>query len=356
MKVTRTKERTVRGVRPNLGLELWYRTKLLCFIDAMQASIVYWLSSAYKRHEPVMAEDAKPRFGSVVRDAYRGTTYEVVKLRLGAGEQDYYSVYVGAVGTTIRNKQGVGRRWSSQGAAENAAKKVIDEAHDVKEQTNAEQRKDRRRIADKGLPADELQKAVRRLSRRWQRSINRGAEDLADHFAQAAADRGTRQLKTILGKAGIAVPFRMTPAQRDIIKSTVHANVALIRSIPAKHFAGVEQIVMESVQTGRDLGSLSKKLQRQFGVTKRRAALIARDQNSKATCALTRARQSELGITKARWKHSRAKKHPRKSHIAADGKLYDIKVGMLIDGEYIFPGEKINCGCTSQSVIPGFVH
>jgi hypothetical protein len=73
----------------------------------------------------------------------------------------------------------------------------------------------------------------------------------------------------------------------------------------------IEGLVMRSVQTGRDLGQLMKDLQEQFGVTRRRAAFVARDQNNKATASMTRARQHEPGITQAIWVHSGAGKHPR---------------------------------------------
>jgi SPP1 gp7 family putative phage head morphogenesis protein len=148
----------------------------------------------------------------------------------------------------------------------------------------------------------------------------------------------------------------MTPAMQDISKATVNANVALIKSIPQQYLRNVEGIVMRSVQTGRDLGALSKDLQKQFGVTKRRAALISRDQNNKATSAFQRARQQELGITRAVWMHSHAGKEPRPTHVAMNGKTYDINKGMwdADEKEWVFPGQLINCRCTSRSVVAGF--
>jgi SPP1 gp7 family putative phage head morphogenesis protein len=112
---------------------------------------------------------------------------------------------------------------------------------------------------------------------------------------------------------------------------------------------------MQSVQNGRDLGTLSKGLQKQFGVSKRRAALIARDQNNKATAVIARTRQQSLGITQAKWRHSHAGKTPRPSHVHADGEVYDIAKGMYLDGEWVWPGTAINCRCTSQPIIQGFI-
>ncbi|MNL73442.1 Phage Mu protein F like protein [compost metagenome] len=95
-------------------------------------------------------------------------------------------------------------------------------------------------------------------------------------------------------------------------------------------------------------------MEKRYAVTKRRAALIARDQNNKATAAITRVRQQGLGIKQAKWMHSRGGKKPRQSHVEANGQLYDVDKGMYIDGAWIRPGELINCRCVAQSVIPGF--
>ena len=80
--------------------------------------------------------------------------------------------------------------------------------------------------------------------------------------------------------------------------------------------------------------------------------LIARDQSNKANAVVSRARQLELGITDAIWMHSHAGKNPRKDHVAANGKRYKIAEGCLISGEYIQPGEEINCRCTSRPILP----
>jgi len=160
----------------------------------------------------------------------------------------------------------------------------------------------------------------------------------------------------ILKKAGFTVKFKMKPAMRDIMRATVGQQVSLIKSIPSQYFTNIEGMVMRSVQTGRDLGQLTKDLQEQFGVTHRRAAFIARDQNNKATASMTRARQDELEITEAIWVHSGAGKHPRPTHVAMNGKKYDVNKGMWDPAvkRWIFPGEEINCRCFCRSVIPGF--
>lgn len=199
-----------------------------------------------------------------------------------------------------------------------------------------------------------LRDEMRSLGARWQSRFDEAAPALAQYFATAVKDRADGSLASILDQAGMTVQFRMTAPMNDVFQATIGEQVGLIRSIASEHLSEVEGMLMRSVQTGRDLGAMTAELEARFGVTKRRAALIARDQNNKATAVFTRVRQTELGITQAAWMHSSGGKHPRPSHVAANGKLYDIAKGMWLDGEWVLPGQLINCRCVSRSIVPGF--
>ncbi len=204
--------------------------------------------------------------------------------------------------------------------------------------------------------AADLAAAMRDLSALWLRRFDRGAEELAAWFATDASQRSDYALRQILRKAGFSVRFQITPAMRDILEATVQANVALIKSIPREYLTQVEGMVMRSVQTGRDIGGLTKQIQQQFGVTKRRAALIAKDQNNKATSAMQKARQLELNLYRGVWIHSGGGKEPRPKHVAVDGQEFDIRKGMKVGdkGQWVMPGEEINCRCVWRAVVPGF--
>lgn len=89
----------------------------------------------------------------------------------------------------------------------------------------------------------------------------------------------------------------MTSQMNNALQATIAENVGLIRSIPEKYFTEVEGLVMRSVARGRDLSYLTDELQKRYGITRRRAAFIARDQNNKATSVVQSARQQALGIT-----------------------------------------------------------
>ena len=197
-----------------------------------------------------------------------------------------------------------------------------------------------------------LTKVMKKLAVIWLKRFDDAAPLLAKYFSTSMQKRSDSALRAALKKSGFAVKFQMTPEMEDVLQSTVQQQVALIKSIPQQYLSDVEGLVMRSVQAGRDIGGLADELQKRYGVTRYRAALIARNQNNVATQMMNRARQKELGITEAIWVHSGAGRHPRKSHVAFSGKKYDIDKGALIDGEFIFPGQLINCRCICKSVIP----
>ena len=209
-------------------------------------------------------------------------------------------------------------------------------------------------MAQDRSPAAELRISIRKLAKRWNRNFDKGAQKLARYFAKSAADRADDSLQAKLKKSGFTVQFKMTPAANDVMQATIGEQVGLIKSIAQQHLTEVEGLVMRSVSQGRKLDELTKELQDRYGVAKRRAALIARDQNNKATASMNRVRQQELGITEAIWLHSHGGKEPRPSHLAANGKKYKISEGMYLDGKWVWPGTEINCRCVSKSVIPGF--
>jgi SPP1 gp7 family putative phage head morphogenesis protein len=209
-------------------------------------------------------------------------------------------------------------------------------------------------MAQDESPAAALRQSVRQLRRRWMRNFDKGAQKLAKYYTKAMMDRADGDLTAKLKKIGFSVEFKMTAAANDVMQATIGEQVGLIKSIAEKHLTEVEGLVMRSVSQGRNLSEMTKELQERYGVTKKRAALIARDQNNKATATITRVRQQELGITEAVWMHSHGGKEPRPSHVAANGKRYKIAEGMYLDGKWVWPGTEINCRCVSKSVIPGF--
>ncbi len=210
-------------------------------------------------------------------------------------------------------------------------------------------------MAQDASPARVLQDVFRKLARRWLSRFDDLAPELAKWFAQGVADRSDAALRGSLKRAGFAIEFKLTKPVNDVFQAVIGEQVGLIKSIAQRHLSEVEGLVNRSVQQGRDLGYLAKELEDRYGIAKRRAAFIARTQNSMATATITRARQASIGIVSAQWIHSAGGRVPRPSHVKAgkDSLEYEVSKGALIDGEMIYPGQLPNCRCCSRSIIPG---
>lgn len=205
-------------------------------------------------------------------------------------------------------------------------------------------------------PSELLRELMRRLGKHWQSRFDELADSMADYFSTAVQKRCDLTLAAQLRKAGMSVRFKMTAPMRDAFNAVRAENVSLIKSIGQQHLAKVEQLVMQSVSQGRDLGTLTKEMQRQTGISKRRASFIARDQNNKATATMRAVREREVGVTEGIWMHSGGGKEPRPDHKSFSGKRFKLAEGHDFDDGFgpVLPGQAINCRCTWRPVIPGF--
>lgn len=202
--------------------------------------------------------------------------------------------------------------------------------------------------------ANDIEKELKDLMKRWSKRFDEAAEDIAKDFVKSATNHSTNNLKALLKKAGWTTNLKLSRKAQDKLKALVIENVNLIKSIPEKYFTELTTVTMQSITRGRDLKYLKDEIKKRYGVAERRAALIARDQNNKATSIITHIEYEELGITEAVWKHNPGSKEPRHEHVAANNKVYDINKGMYFESadRHVFPGEEINCGCTSEPIIP----
>lgn len=209
---------------------------------------------------------------------------------------------------------------------------------------------------DAPSPTKALQLALQRWANQTTKKFDLAAEKIADAFATRSRQATQAAMMAQLKRAGFTVKFESTLKSIEAFRVVAAENVALIKSIPRKYHAEVEQKVWNAVRNGSDLNKLSTELRKAHGSTIKRAALIARDQNAKAKATIERVRQQELGITRGIWMHSHAGKEPRPTHVAMNNKPYDLNRGMWDsdEGEWVHPGQLINCRCTMKPVIDGF--
>lgn len=209
---------------------------------------------------------------------------------------------------------------------------------------------------DAPTPSILLNRALKKWGGLWLKKFDRLSLDLSRRFADKNFNMTQVGMRAAFADAGFTVKFKPTRASIEAYHAVAAEQVNLIKSIPQQYLTAVRSSVWESVRVGADMNALSKSLRKNYGVSVRRAALIARDQNNKAKAIIENTRRQELGIVKGIWMHSHGGKEPRPTHVEMDGKPYDLKKGMYdsAEGKFIWPGQLINCRCTSKSVIPGF--
>ncbi|SEF31367.1 phage minor head protein [Variovorax sp. NFACC27] len=260
------KDIKLKAIHANAGIEAKYRKELQALIAEMSNSVIYWTRAAWKKDDPILAQDR------------------------------------------LRRRE----------------------------------------------PLVDLRRTMDRLGKHWQKRFDDVSEKLAKVFVDGATATTDAAMMASLKEAGFTVRFRMTQAAKEGYQAVLRENVGLIRSIPAEYLKSVEGDVFRAVSQGYDLQALTNKLHQNYGVTNRRATIIARDQSNKAKAVIENVRRKELGIETAIWQHSGGGREPRPSHVAASGKTFDLTKGMYLDGEWVLPGQAINCRCTSRAVIPGF--
>ncbi len=233
--------------------------------------------------------------------------------------------------------------------------KLIDDMNkDIDKNIHGLYKKRESEITEDASPSKELTDLLNSTMMKWKRKFSQQSVKLAKWFIGRSDSNTRRKLgKSLANATKNTVKFKTTKEVQDVLSSLISENVSLIKSIPEKFHTDLNTQVMQSVRAGRDLGSLTETLSNRYNVTKNRARIIARDQNNKATEDITRERNISLGIEEGIWMHRSGSKTPRKPHLKAHGKTFNLKKGMYIDGEWIFPGEKINCNCTFKPVILG---
>lgn len=227
---------------------------------------------------------------------------------------------------------------------------TIYEGAEVRIETSAEGG----RVADARPPAVRIAEQLNRDYRKWQRYF----DDLSKRWGSWFAKRVATYVKNDMSLAFKDASFKARLTQNgrvalDDIISVINAeNTALIKTIPQQYIQRVSIVVNESVKRGRDLNYLTKELKKAYNITDGRARTIARDQNNKSTEAVSLTRVQAYGITHGYWLHRSGGKVPRNSHQKASGTRFELNKGCYIDGEWIFPAQKVNCHCTYVPEIP----
>lgn len=145
--------------------------------------------------------------------------------------------------------------------------------------------------------------------------------------------------------------FQNEPWLEDQLKLFASQNAELIRSLASAELERVAGIVERGLQQGENFQTISTEIQKSFGISHRRAKLIARDQTTKLNASLTKLRQQELGIEEYEWQTS-GDERVRPTHKANDGKRFKWSKPPPKTGH---PGHDVNCRCVALPVLEGLL-
>jgi len=152
--------------------------------------------------------------------------------------------------------------------------------------------------------------------------------------------------------------FKYEPWLRDLVRGWVSENVSLITSIAANYLGQVENTLYRAVREGWGRTVLRAAIQEQFGTTKYRARLIARDQVSKLNGQITESRDQQLGIKRYVWRTSDDER-VRPDHRRLDGTIqrWDKPPVTVTSGkragERNHPGGDVACRCWPDPLLEG---
>lgn len=210
-----------------------------------------------------------------------------------------------------------------------------------------------------------MQRTLKRLKTKWSEAFTKFAAKHALMFADRGQTYAEFSSKHSLKALGIADPRdAKTTVIRDIVQASVAENVALITNIQQDYAKDIEGNVFRSLASNdpeQGTQAVMKDLMERGQMTKRRAATIARDQNSKLYTNLNAARMEANGVSKFRWKHSSAGKTQRRSHVERETqdvgygpgifRLDSPELWMGAKADQGLPGEAINCRCRMVPII-----
>lgn len=140
----------------------------------------------------------------------------------------------------------------------------------------------------------------------------------------------------------------------------VDENVLKIKSIPNETLGEMQQIVLNGYRRGASITQITKEIQEQYKLSRRKAQLLARDQVSTLNSQITKMQQEDAGCKKYRWSDSRDSR-VRDCHRSLNGKVfswddppemwYDTKSrGRVYTGRRCHPGEDFCCRCIAIPV------
>lgn len=192
--------------------------------------------------------------------------------------------------------------------------------------------------ADLGFRIDDLtEKALKDLNRQFSRSVRAAAKTTPE----AAVD-------------AITVPPDFGPSVIADVRRNLTENLTLsVKDFTAEEVVKLRELVEENWTSGGRLDRLREILEDRLGISKRKAAFLARQETSMVASEFARARAQEIGSTSYVW-HTRHDDRVRDDHQELNGKTYEWDDPPLVDkkrARHANPGMDFGCRCQARPVL-----
>lgn len=197
-----------------------------------------------------------------------------------------------------------------------------------------------------------IEKAVKKRTKTITMQMIRGVES-------SSAQQLRLSLKEMSGGLTIKTDTISGTAE-EVLKASIDSNVELITRLTDDYLGKVKDAVARSIQNESGLQTLIPFLEKQAGMTKRRAKNVALDQTRKAYNSLNAARMQDVGVTMFEWIHTGGSQKPREFHLQShtsgglNGGIFSLEKPPIIDprtGERGLPGQLPNCKCRMRPIV-----
>lgn len=211
-----------------------------------------------------------------------------------------------------------------------------------------------------GKVSRELQKVAEDMEQKLARF---GFDSLVRKVAQLTQANSLREWKRICQQVlGIDLidDYYSGDFYADALQRWVADNISKIKSIPNETLGSMREIILNGFRHGDTITKISKAIQEEYGLTRRKAQMLARDQVSTLNAEITKHQQEDAGVKKYKWSSSKDSR-VRDCHRALDGKFfnwddppemwYETKSrGRVYTGRRCHPGEDYCCRCVAIPV------
>jgi SPP1 gp7 family putative phage head morphogenesis protein len=194
--------------------------------------------------------------------------------------------------------------------------------------------------------ADDLQRKIDELSKT---SLT---VDLGMYVKNVLGDLDTQFVRTV--KPNLEVPMQMSDGVRDQLAEDYNTNMNLyIQGWKEEQIQRLRDQVNQAVIEGFRADSMLDTIQAEYGVTKRKARFLARQETSLLVSKYREARYTEAGLKEYKWSTSHDER-VRPDHKVLDKRHFSWDSPPVVDtatGRRANPGEDFGCRCVAIPVL-----